>query len=241
MYPWLSNWVIIVMQICKYYYHIIIIMIILLLFIYIIIPNYSAVDTKFFCCIPGGVHNVFWHGAANVMWLIYNFDCGNKSWIEVDLDIFWYPWTQHVHLGGWSYFGCISTKRKPFDTHSKVSVLNYLPSGTSFVAAGNVAVTRWAILAVIGMVLGADYAAAWMHHGVILVTHQNWTRSVHWLNLRWNSLRAQNWSTGHMCNGCWIFSCRTFDAWILNELAVLPLQRDHEIKHSQSYVYLLLI
>ena len=180
MYPWLSNWVIIVVQICKYYYHIIIIMIILLLFIYIyiIIPNYSAVDTKFFCCIPGGVHNVFWHGAANVMWLIYNFDCGNKSWIEVDLDIFWYPWTQHVHLGGWSYFGCISTKRKPFDTHSKVSVLNYLPSGTSFVAAGNVAVTRWAILAVIGMVLGADYAAAWMHHGVILVTHQNWTRSV---------------------------------------------------------------
>ena len=179
MYPWLSNLVIIVMQICKYYYHIIIIMIILLLlFIYIIIPNYSAVDTKFFCCIPGGVHNVISHGAANVMWLIYNFDCGNKSWIEVDLDIFWYPWTQHVHLGGWSYFGCISTKRKPFDTHSKVSVLNYLPSGTSFVAAGNVAVTRWAILAVIGMVLGADYAAAWMHHGVILVTHQNWTRSV---------------------------------------------------------------
>ena len=36
MYPWLSNWVIIVMQICKYYYHIIIIMIILLYYLYIL-------------------------------------------------------------------------------------------------------------------------------------------------------------------------------------------------------------
>ena len=33
-------------------------------------------------------------------------------WFEVDLDIFWYPWTQHVNLGGWSYSSCISTKKK---------------------------------------------------------------------------------------------------------------------------------
>ena len=31
------------------------------------------------------------------------------------------------------------------------------------------AATRWAILAVIGMILGADYAATWMQYDVILL------------------------------------------------------------------------